>query len=130
MGKLDYIGYLQDMVNEATLHDKGKLLKPKFQRLWSEENHLRGYCYLVSEWVWHYVPIADSLTPRMLYVGEETHWFLQSDENGDVIDLTAGQYNFPLDYTVATKRAFFKGAIQTNKGWISRNGHKFSKIDV
>ena len=74
--KDDIFEVINDLVLRATLKDRGNLLKPQYKRIWSEDNPLRGYCYLASEWVYHHVPfISKNFTPRMLYVNnDETHY--------------------------------------------------------
>lgn len=116
------------VIKPTLLLDAGKLLKPKFRKEWSENNHTRGYCYLLSEVLYHYFPNYINYTPRMVYVGNETHWYLQNDETGEIADFTAQQYGLPIPYYMGIKRAFFKGAIETERGYISRNGYKLHKL--
>jgi len=119
---------MEELIKEAILKDRGNLLKPKYREEWTEENYLRGYCYLVSEVLYHYVPTFKDYRPYMIYMTEsETHWFLKNDQTGDIADYTAGQYG-GIPYQLAMKRGFFKGSIQTERGFISKNGHKLAKM--
>jgi hypothetical protein len=118
---------LKNLIKEIILKDSGNLLKSKFKKEWTESNYTRGYCYIVSEFLYHFYPLYFEYTPHMLYVDGETHWFLKNTQTGEIVDLTASQYPFDLDYSKATKRAFFKGGIPTERGYISKNGMKFYK---
>ena len=120
---------ISELIKYTLLVDRGNLLKPKFRKEWKESNYLRGYCYLLSEVFYHFFPQFKDFTPRMMYINDsETHWYLCNEETGEIFDPTTYQYSFPLEYVISTKRAFFKGGIQTERGWISKNGMKLYKI--
>lgn len=119
---------MEKIIKEAILKDRGNLLKPKYKKEWTEENYLRGYCYLVSEALYHYVDAFKDYRPYMIYMTEtDTHWFLKNDSTGDIVDYTADQYD-GIPYQIAMRRGFFKGGIQTERGWISKKGYKLAKL--
>ena len=119
---------MEELIKEAILKDQGSLLKPKYRKEWTEENYLRGYCYLVSEVLYHYVDAFKDYRPFMIYMSEtDTHWFLMNEKTRDIADYTADQYP-AIPYQLAMKRMFFKGSIQTERGYISKNGYKLAKM--
>jgi len=82
-----------------------KHLKPLYREGWTPENPTTGYCYVVAEVVYHYLAPKGS-QPYVTHTGQkETHWFLRSP-SGEVIDLTADQFDIPPDYEQG-KRANF-----------------------
>ena len=66
---------------------------------------LDGKCYHASEAVYHLAggkasgltPMRVELDPRL---GYSSHWYLRGPR-GEIIDLTAGQFEKPLDYSKA-----------------------------
>jgi len=108
---------MQDLINRALRKMGTKYLKKDYKDKWSENNPTRGYCYVVSEVLYHYYYI-DTM-PYILKVGNENHWFLK-DEDGKVMDYTADQYIFKLDYTKA-KRAYFLTKEISNRGKVLAN---------
>lgn len=65
-------------------------------------NSLAGHCYVASESLWYMLSEHQRtvLKPHYLKVGDQTHWFLKS-KDGVVVDPTAKQFRFALDYTKA-----------------------------
>ncbi len=75
-----------------------KYVKPLYRAQWTPERPTTGYCYVVAEVVYHYLAPKGS-RPYVMKTGDrETHWFIK-DPNGKVIDLTADQFDDPLDYS-------------------------------
>ena len=108
--------------------NQGKLLKPKFKKEWTEENYLRGYCYLVAEALYHYATTYKDYRPYMIYMSEtDTHWYLKNEQTGNIADFTADQYSGGIPYQLGMRNGFFKGGVQTERGFISKNGHKLAK---
>jgi len=100
---------------EAMLTVMGtKYLKKEYKDKWSENNPTRGYCYVVSEVLHHYY--YTNTDPYIIKVGDETHWFLKTHE-GRVIDFTASQYMFKLDYSEG-KKAYFLTKQPSKRGQI------------
>ena len=99
------------------------LLKKEYKDGWSEENPTYGYCYIVSEMLYHY--IYKNSTPYYLKLNGVTHWFLKNENK--IIDLTGNQFNFKIDYSKAKKAAFFQGSFETDRGKISKRGYNLAK---
>jgi hypothetical protein len=57
---------------------------------------LAGLCYVLSEAFYHMHPNLNLRPVRARYYGM-CHWWLE-DQNGRVIDFTAGQYTKPFPY--------------------------------
>lgn len=80
------------------------LLKPKYRN--SSKNYLWGHCYVASEAFYHLSGGSDSnYCPMYMKIDGITHWFLK-DDNDNIVDITAGQFDFDLDYSQARKAAF------------------------
>lgn len=101
---------MTDLINRQKLHDAlrqmgRKYLKPQFRDQWTPDRPTTGYCYVVAEVVYHYL-VPKGSQPYVMKIGEnETHWFIQ-DPGGRVIDLTADQFDEPIDYTQGKPRNF------------------------
>lgn len=98
------------MIDKERLHEAlrkmgAKNVKPQYRAQWTSERPTTGYCYVVAEVVYHYLAPKGS-RPYMIRTGEsETHWFI-TDPEGKVIDLTADQFDEPLDYSLAKPQNF------------------------
>ncbi len=112
----------QQLINDSCLKDAGKLLSSDYCD-WKPSNPTYGYCYLVSEAIYHIS--EEILVPHIINLGSRfgVHWFLKY--NDAIIDYTANQFNFSLDYKLARKCEFLNGSIETDKGFISIRGNKF-----
>lgn len=58
-----------------------------------------------------------------------THWFVKV--NNQIINLTGEQFTnqgILIDYNKAIGKDFFKGSIQTNKGYISKIGYEIAQL--
>ena len=112
----------QDFVNAKLRILGNTLLKNPYKQEWSEDNPTLGYCYVVSEAIFHY-GLEGKVTPMVMSFPEGgTHWFLKL-EDGSIVDFTHEQFTFGVDYTQATRCPFFKGGVQTSRGYISKRGH-------
>lgn len=94
------------------------LLHPRYKSQWSLINPTYGYCYLLSEALFHFLDETD-LQSYCINLGDTTHWFLKQN---DIIDFTAKQFNFLVDYNKAKHTAFLKGKHPTERGYISAKG--------
>jgi hypothetical protein len=98
------------MIDRNKLHDAlqqmgKKHLKPKYKDEWTPDRPTTGYCYVVAEVVYHYLAPKRS-RPYIIKTGvNETHWFIR-DPTGKVIDLTADQFDEPIDYDKAKPANF------------------------
>lgn len=71
---------------------------------WTPERPTVGYCYVVSEYVYHYLA-PEGTEPYRLKTNDSSHWFLKYPD-GQIIDLTFDQYDDELNYNIAQKRNF------------------------
>lgn len=100
------------LMNQALIYMGPDLLKPQYRDTWSVQYPTRGYCYNVTEFVFHYnKKFLEGFYPYVLGgIPNETgnHRYLMNDE-GLVIDLTADQFpNWELvDYHNGKKNMFF-----------------------
>jgi hypothetical protein len=84
------------------------LLAPQFSKMsQAERNSLFGHCYVASESLYHLAGAKRSgLRPRRVRIADgHWHWWLV-DREGNVIDLTAGQFENPPDYAAGVRAAF------------------------
>ena len=97
-----------------------KHLKPKYKSDWTPERPTTGYCYVVTEVAYHHLA-PEEYAPYVMKTGEnETHWFLKNQE-GDIIDLTADQFNIPLDYSKGKRQNFMTKQISKRGKWLSES---------
>lgn len=106
---------MTDLIDRQKLHDALRLmgrkyLKPQFRDQWTPERPTTGYCYVMAEVAYHYLALKGS-RPYVMKIGEnETHWFIK-DSDGRVIDLTADQFDEPIDYTQGHPQNFLTKEI-------------------
>lgn len=123
----------EELPDKKFVHDKlrilgNSLLRSPYKQQWSEENPSLGYCYVVSEAFYHYSNLEDKLTPYVMsFPNGTTHWFLRTSD-GKIIDYTADQFPFKVDYSKATRCPFFKGGVETSKGFISKRGQQVAEL--
>jgi uncharacterized protein (DUF362 family) len=87
-----------------------KYLKPNYKNTWSPERPTTGYCYVVAEVVYHYIAPNGSKPYVINFGNGYTHWFVK-DNNEKIIDLTADQFDQPLDYSKAKPQNFMTHTI-------------------
>lgn len=80
-----------------------KYLKQPYKDLWSADNPTLGYCYVVSEFLYHEFP--GKYIPYVMKIENGTHWFLK-DVEGNIVDYTVEQFNNKLNYSLARQAAF------------------------
>lgn len=90
------------MVDKEKLHNAlrqmgEKHLKPQYKNQWTPERPTTGYCYVVAEVVYYYLAPKGSRPYVMKTGANETHWFIKAPD-GNIIDLTADQFDEPVDY--------------------------------
>lgn len=119
---------IQEIINNAVLKDKGNLLKKNYKNNWNKDNPTYGYCYIVSEAIYHYGNINDEYKPYCInFKGDiGTHWYLSNGK--DVIDFTSAQFPFLINYKTGIRKSFFKGSVETRKGFISKRGYEMAKL--
>ena len=84
----------KELLNDALRKMGKKYVKPLYRDDWTNERPTTGYCYIVVEVVYHYLAPKGSRSYVMKTGDRETHWFIK-DPQGDVIDLTADQFDIP-----------------------------------
>lgn len=118
----------QVFVNKQLKTLGNSLLKKPYKDDWTKDNPTYGYCYVVSEALYHYV--EGEVKPYCISLGDGlTHWFVKI--NGKPVDLTGEQFtnkSIVIDYNKAIGKGFFKGSIQTDKGFISKRGYEIAKL--
>lgn len=120
---------IQYIIKEIQSNLSDDLLKPKFRRLKQErnENYLWGHCYVASEVLYHVLGGSESeYVPMRLKVGEITHWYLRNTETGDIVDITAKQFSYNLDYSKGRNAIFLtKDPSKRAKRLMDRIRHCF-----
>ena len=104
----DIIGMDRQRLHWSLKQMGKKHLKSPYKEQWTEDNPTRGYCYVVSEFIYHYFPTRLDKTPMLLKDIPEpgTHRYIKLGEV--IIDLTVDQ--FPdisqVDYTQGKSSPF------------------------
>lgn len=84
-----------------------------------------GKCYIASESLYHYYGGKDSaFKPMNLKHEGRSHWFLQRQDNNQIIDPTASQYKTMPDYSLAVGRGF----LPTKEGISSRSNEFLNRV--
>lgn len=75
-----------------------------------DTNRLRGHCYVASEAL-YYMADKHGVQLRPMFIRHEgaPHWFLMGSD-GEVYDLTAGQFGIPVPYSKAKGKGFLTSA--------------------
>lgn len=117
----------QAHVNAVLTSIGSSLLKPVWRDRWSVDNPTSGYCYIVSEALFHFGGYDD---PKPYYIssadGAGAHWFL-IDAHGVIIDFTGEQFDKPVDHSQARRGNFYRGSVETKRGLISKRGFIMSQ---
>ena len=88
---------------DRVINKSDDLRLPKYR---GHSNPYKGHCYVVSEAVYFLKGGKKAgLTPRIMHVGKDTHWFL-IDKSGNVYDYTYKQFKKKPDYTKARSCGF------------------------
>ena len=63
-------------------------------------NFLTGHCFVATEVLWELLKEQNEYdyVPNHIQHEEVSHWYLKSKLNGDIIDVTAGQFKTPVPY--------------------------------
>ena len=73
-------------------------------------NILSGHCYISSETLYHMMGGPNSgWHPMFIRWQGQPHWYL-AHENGAILDITAGQFNGPIDYSAGRGKGFLTKA--------------------
>ena len=114
----------QQHVNKTLSLIGNSMLKKPYKDNWSRDNITYGYCYIMSEVLYHYA--EGDVKAHCINLGKEgTHWFVTI--NNQIIDFTAAQFNGKIDYNKSIGKGLLKGGIPTSRGYISKRGYEFAK---
>jgi hypothetical protein len=79
------------------------LIQPKYRRY---AGTLYGYCYVVSETIYHLYGKKNGFIPFRLKHKGQNHWYLKNDK-GDIIDLIADSFKEnPFNYENSIRASF------------------------
>lgn len=121
------------MINETFVKAKLKelgnsMLKKPYKDMWTEDNPTLGYCYIVSEALYHY--LDGDIKSYCISMGDGfTHWYIVRD--GEILDFTKEQFiglGMNIDYNRSVHKKFYKGSFETKKGFISKRGFEMAKL--
>ena len=83
-----------------------RYLKEPFRSRWTEEYPTTGYCYFVSEVICRYC-CPECKSYYLIDDDNEKHWYVKTP-TGEIIDLTADQYDEKPDYSKGKRKSFRK----------------------
>lgn len=81
----------KEKLHKALIRMGPKYLKPKYREAWSESNPTNGYCYVVSEVIYHYLAPEGSKPKVVKVTPEGTHWWIET-KDGTILDGTSEQF--------------------------------------
>lgn len=82
------------------LRKMGKdLLKKKDKERWTPERPTTGYCYVVCQVIYHCLKPNDCEVFCKKMEDGGNHYFIKLKSSGMIIDLTADQFDYELDYS-------------------------------
>ena len=95
-----------EIINKAvkmTLENiDNKDLQSSYRKMHEDEdcNPLFGHCFVATEVLWELLKKQNitEYMPHQIQHEEISHWFLRHMKNGDIIDVTAGQFKTPVPY--------------------------------
>ena len=98
-------GAIKKVLDNLQLED----LKKKYRKEHEEEkcNELYGHCFVATEVLWELFKKEniDEFYPHYVFHEDCGHWFLKHRQNGDIIDVTAGQFKTPVPYHKKGRRS-------------------------
>ena len=70
-------------------------------------NPLFGHCFVATEVLWELLKEQNinEFLPHYVCHEECGHWFLKHRQNGDIVDVTAGQFKTPVPYHKRGRRS-------------------------
>ena len=101
------------------------LLKPYRKKHEDSCNPLYGHCFVATEVLWELLKEQNinEFFPHYVYHEECGHWFLKHSMNGDIIDITAGQFETPVPYHRRGRRS----SMMRMEGMPTKRTRKFLK---
>jgi hypothetical protein len=103
-----HAGVSRENLHEVLSRMAPLYLKGEFRKEWTPDNPTRNFCYVVAEWLIHYVAPPGSFAFRVAIPGEKAKHYFVRWADGTIVDLTAEQFeNWELvDYAAAKKCSF------------------------
>ena len=99
------------------LSNNNELLKSEYK---VAQHPLAGHCYVATETLYHVLGEKESdYTPCHVSHEGTTHWFLRHDGSGEIIDLTADQFNAIPPYKDGKGCGFQKSPSQRTRTVLS-----------
>jgi len=103
------------MIEQQKLHDAlrqmgRKHLKKQYKDDWTPERPTTGYCYVVTEVVYHCLAPEGSRAYCMKTEPGDTHWYIVTP-GGEVVDQTSDQFDDPVDYSKGKPQNFLTKSI-------------------
>ena len=115
----------QKKMDEKLLSLGDRLVHADWKNRWTPELPATGYCYVVTEVLWHY-GLAEGEPEQLVLHDGSTHWYLRAGD-GTVTDLTASQFDTLPDYTAGRVKPFYAGKVPTPRGLISERGYALAQ---
>lgn len=97
-------GKLPSVLRQTAGQMRSELIQDEYKA--DADHPLRGLCYVVSEAYFHLRGGYDNYEVHRLTLDNGTHWFLRARDTGHVVDLTADQFDGPLDYSDSVATGF------------------------
>lgn len=96
----------REILHNALIRMGPKHLKPLYRDDWSKDNPTNGYCYVVSEVIYHYLAPEGS-NPKVVKLSPEmTHWWIET-KDGTILDGTSEQFkNSKIPYHQGRNNSF------------------------
>lgn len=96
----------REKLHNALIRMGPKHLKPLYRGDWLKDNPTNGYCYVVSEVIYHYLAPEGS-NPKVVKLSpEKTHWWIEA-KDGTILDGTSEQFkNGKIPYHQGRNNSF------------------------
>jgi len=100
---------IKKILDNLRIEDLKKEYRKKHEE--GKVHELYGHCWVATEALWDLLKEKNinDYKPHFVLHEDCSHWFLKNIQNGDVIDVTAGQFKTPVSYHGGSKRVRTKG---------------------
>ena len=93
---------LRKLVKKLESHLTDDLRRPPYK---GSSNPLTGHCYVASEALYHLLGSRDWVPCNIQHEGGP-HWYLKNKVTGEILDVTAGQFETPVPYEKGRGKGF------------------------